>query len=214
MRTLLVWTACIGTYERLQSLKEMIQSVKRVYPSAIFGVSISQTNIQFKEEENVYILQQERKCSQFEHLSLLNERFNDWNMNDTYVLFMDDDDILLSSPEIEGKSILGYQYIPTDISLMTIDDLHQYPDKYIIDDDFSGTLVPLSIVREYFHLYNREEYGSSLEDIRFMQFIEDKGVQEVKQPYVLRRFISNSGWKSKISNELVILDYILKEYLK
>lgn len=99
---LFVWTACIGTPERVSSLYEMIDSVKKVYPDAWFGVSMSKTDVSLQDRDNVILLKQNKKCTQFEHLEYLNDMFQTVD-EDSHVLFMDDDDLLLTAPDIPIK---------------------------------------------------------------------------------------------------------------
>lgn len=201
---MIVWTASSGNPERIESLQEMIHSVKSVYIDAIFHISISSMRESpIHPIPNVHIHTHERRMSQFQHLQYINSICQSLYPSDASILFMDDDDILIDRPDTNASLISGYQYI-----LPGRDTSEQH---ISIDQDFSGYIAPLSVVQQYFNTHDRLKYGIHLEDAIFTKYLDEMGAQCPSTPFVYHRYIPG-GEKRWVHETVHDLYTLLNQY--
>lgn len=157
---------------RIITLEHMLNSVREFYPEVVLTVSISLLNPKhydsdlFQRKDVTFCCDKEKKL-QFEHFRLLNNRLN-YDDND-YILFMDDDDLILSRVEYNNCDVLVPSHLvipknPDDLMLLNhkqmIDEIKQVdPDllrgkvssRMLVD--LSGLIVKYKYVKDYFQCH-------------------------------------------------------------
>jgi hypothetical protein len=133
------------------------------------------------------------RLDQFEHIRLLTEgqRLND----DDWVIFLDDDDMFVLDPSKylldDVSGFVGYQFIPessegviSESYDLNIRGLHDFVKKYyksmLWEDDFSGTSIRYKYLKSYFNQDYKPVFPRSLEDTKFMDFVERETVNPLK----------------------------------
>ena len=226
-----VWIASVcATIEGVKYLKEAVlsalkQSFNPVVRISIFTMESLETLNPLIEAypERIFITKQPNLLSQFDNLAYLCENSklsaSDW------VIFLDDDDILLNmgdklDPNING--FVGYQYIGVtrdnqqipengQVNVENVQNFISTNSGNIMEaDDFSGTSLRFEYVREYFKFHRCSRITRMLEDTTFMEFIEQK-VPDIKDyrfetPFVFHRIKSGpSIWQEQLSRVIPIL---------
>ena len=138
--------------ERLKTLVMMVKSLKRHLSYVDFYLSIScddgfdvwPTCDEIKTlVDNFHVFVHDEHLYQFAHYECLFEEFT--FANDDKIMFMDDDDLLISAPPITEDIATGVHAIP-DSSDLTIDD-YKFNETDEDVQDFSGTIVKVSIAK-------------------------------------------------------------------
>lgn len=174
-------------------------------------------------KDRIFIYKQDKMLSQFDNLEflLLNSKLS----NEDWVIFLDDDDIMLEnmsdklSKEING--FVGYQYVGVtlddkiiaDNETVTLKNVKRFisDNKDILEaDDFSGTALRFQYIQEYFKNHRCSKITQMLEDTNFMKFIEEKvpkiGNYRNLEPFIFHRIKTNSIWREQLTR---ILDKII-----
>lgn len=157
------WTAShISSKERLFCLEDMIKSLQ-LNTSAKIQISLSYEEVykqsvgdffnNYNKTAEIFI--QPHQMKQFDHLNYLFTNFkSDEKAN---ILFMDDDDVYLTELKTcDNKVYKGKQYIDTKMKFLdkSLDDLLNLSEEdkkeLFVDEDFSGTIVPFTMVKAYF----------------------------------------------------------------
>jgi len=178
------WTASyISDSHRLKYLRYMIESliennVNEIYiaiyieTEKVSSDDIRQFNEYVSNYQNIHIIDLSKRHMQFESLKLINDTFSDIikQKNITHILFMDDDDMLLDISEFNSQYdvLYGFQYFNRN----EIDVDYRYADIKLSDIknnrseiDFSGYIVNINIVNEYFDTYTKNNEKISEIDV-------------------------------------------------
>lgn len=212
---------------RINTLEYMIDSVKEYYPEANIIISISalhhklKNHKMFKRRDVTFIVHRRKKL-QFEHLRLINKKMK-FNDND-YIMFMDDDDMIIRHQEYKGMNVIcGSQiyYTKKLLSTMNHHSFHEIKNNnnwqnkhWYYKHDFSGHIAKYQYIREYFD--NQQLFGSSCEDVKFVQYLKQYANPIICDPFVFYRYdpyIKNKEWFNRQvnnrQNEVLILSCML-----
>ena len=167
-------------------------------------------------ERGLCIHEQPYPMTQFDHLHYLYDHYKG-SPND-YVLFCDDDDLLLQIPVTTDKAnvVQGFQYIPVSsrdvdatykanrTELLGLEDSLKH--ECLQEVDFSGCMCRYHGLGDYFSKRSKSEaiggsfghitrFLSHLEDIDFMQYLDGVkgGVYRPSKPFVFHRMWSDES---------------------
>jgi hypothetical protein len=233
---------------RIHTLNCMIDSVKEYYPEANIVVSISALHSELKtrnffslthfiqslivrtsahsstckllERKDVKFFVHNHKKLQFEHFRYINKNVQ-LNPED-YVMFMDDDDMIIRRQEylnfdvIRGRQIYNSEIFLKNInhkSVVEIMNILKWPtistNNWEIYGDFSGYISKYRYVNKYFN--NISQKKSSCEDLKLMAYLNKYVETIIYTPYIFFRHnpvFSNKEWfidliKPKYNNEMI-----------
>jgi hypothetical protein len=236
MKNINIWiSSIIESNIALDYLKECILSCINlknnftIYLSIYLSDNIDKTYFEHKIEKileestkKYKIIIRNDKLQQFEHIKKLTDEYSNIIDNDEWIIFMDDDDMLLQcaldyldDTNIEFDGYIGLQYIGEHkmINFETMEnlkynELDNFMEKYSkimeIDTDFSGTAILFGSLKKYF---NTKSYITPyVEDCVFMKYIEEKlKTIALDSPIVYHRVKSTSSWKENLTKYLIDL---------
>jgi hypothetical protein len=174
------------------------------------------------------------ELSQFEHLNILYKNFSGKG-NDKIMFIDDDDILLkLPEEYLTNDIVKGIQYIPINTSAedltykKNVNEILEtseiFSSRWTIDTDFSGYMCRYQDLVEYFtmiRLNRLKQFNTnvpdrvklqqiitainSLEDIEFMNYLDDSGAIKTQQPFIFRRLWQAEDreiptWKSKLQD--------------
>ena len=163
--------------------------------------------ILIKYQQQVIFLCYNDKNTQFEHLRHI--FYCASFSNNSKILFIDDDDLLLRLPDFTNfKCIRGYHYVPendNNASDLSLDDVNKADKsnwmKYV---EFSGYWCNYSLVKEYF--LNEKYVGvPCLEDTNFMNYLDEYSKNNEIEPFIFHRLWYVEGartWKNDLNDEI------------
>ena len=186
-----VWTAShIDVPERWESLKECVNSVRKFnlphYISISFEPGLSFNIIEITDK-NLNVLIQPTKISQMEHIRILDTHVP----HSDYIMFMDDDDVLDSLPEVRTQ--IGHQYHTSKLNYFgEMNTLYEPYDAQMDCFDFSGTICTRAYLEEFWEALDRYPVKRT-GDLLLMAMLDKKYLHE--KPYVFRRFWNPTRYK-------------------
>lgn len=231
---LYIWiTSHIDSLERLEILKLTLDSISRqkidlVVISISFESDLNfDSNIvklellEFIQTIQFVFIFSESKLFQFGHYRKIYELYKIEQNN--RVIFLDDDDLLLSLPDEynSDKNVLSKQYINKTYEQkhFNVDQINS-SDKsnFHIDTDFSGCSCLISKLGSYFKL-NRDIIADSLEDTKFMEFLQNDTHLIPEIPFIFHHiWYTSCTWKmdlliqiNKMKSEIKRLSDVSKE---
>lgn len=227
------WTAChidtkykiVLLYQLIESL--MLNNIRKCYVSISFHnkftmderysilntitLYIRKMNKIYTDSYIILYVDIEKEMSQFEHLNKLFRNFR--GKRTEKIIFIDDDDILLSVPKeyLKYNIVAGIQYWP--INTQEDDETYKknyneiksliptFKNKWKKLTDFSGYMCRYKDLILYFtqirikesKLINITNYEkltkayNSMEDIIFMKYLDNKGAHYIDTPFIFHR---------------------------
>ena len=221
---LYVFTAShIDCAERLTHIRRMIDSVRSInLPHSITSlrhyISMS-SNFPIKDNwlshfpkaqchYHLEIMYKSKRLCQFDHLQSLFEHVEPYDHD--LIMFMDDDDLLLSFPALAlAGPVRGFQWIPYDDNVPDMAQINHEYDGYAktcySGVDFSGYTMKSYLAKTYFDKRCRDNYcgepgtelhelrsiAKNLEDCPFMHFSDDNDAIAPDMPFVFHRLWEN-----------------------
>lgn len=228
-----IWisSVCLGE-QSLSYLICTVESLLRLNHNFTIYISIHTNNnltplynLLNTGDKAYYIILRDNQCTQFEHIRLLTNELNNKINDDDWIVFLDDDDLMLNhsldllSDKIDGY--IGYQYIPVIESSdksqlviegshdLTIDEVYNFISTHehlmLKIEDFSGTSIRFKYLKRYLH-YKIGIKMSILEDVRFMKYVERLScaiqpfkLEKMTEPFVFHRIKrEKSIWRQQL----------------
>lgn len=172
---------------------------------------IRQFNEYVSNYQNIHIIHLCRRHMQFDGFKLINDTFSEniKQKNITHILFMDDDDMLLDISEFNSNYDVmhGLQYFnkdETDVNYKYSDvKLNEIKNNHA-EIDFSGYVVNIRIVNEYFNNRCSEDEKTSgvyvMKDVDFTTYLYDT-YKPIHKTSVFRRkhIFHTRDWYNELS---------------
>ena len=176
-----VWTAShIDVPDRWFTLKECVESVAKLNLPHFVSLSSSIDLPDEIKSPLLTVIRHDEEKSQFGHLRFLDGTFS--GSENDYILFMDDDDVLIELPkEITTRRSVQYIAHGNYINTRQCQDFMPYREGDMLSNDFSGTITTVKYFRNV-----PPCPANILPDIFFMVSIGNSFPDD--HPYVFRRF--------------------------